>query len=1625
MKNFISLRTHQLLITMCFLFSTGALMAQTSVQDFGSGTGTFSSKTGSSSFIPNPTSGTTYVRCADASVSINLENTGNPLGTTGSFLKAQAYSSGGVTKASPILNYTAGTEFYTSFTILFGDASAGSTASSGEWYFFQGDGASFGDNNGFTGNQVFLGFKYTFSSGGVVNMDYRNGSSWTSTGTPLSQGTVYKFEIVGNNGSSTINYNYSGSPASLNTNKFDLYLNGVQIGSGLSKGQLANNASIKSSMFYGISSTGSVAHIFVDDVIIYNSVPVNIGAIPAPVVNAPGSTLAGNYGTAFSYFVDATNSPTSYAVESGSLPAGISLNPTTGELFGTPTETGFFSVDISATNGGGTSPAVTHDFQIDMGNQTISFGSLAGAVYGDPNITLTATASSGLPITYFSNNPFVATVSGDQVTIVGAGTATITATQDGDVNYNAAADVAHDLVVAKASQTITFGALSDKLTSDAPFTLTATASSGLPVSYSSSDNSVISISGNTATVEGVGIATITASQVGNDNYEAAADVYQDQLVADANKTDQTITFGALSNATYGDAAISLSATASSGLQVSYLSSDNSVATVSGNTLTIVGVGTATITASQDGDNTYNPAPNVDQSITIDAKGLSLSGLVANDKIYDGNTNATLDESGASLVGVVGLEDVSYSVSGTFASADAGTGITVNLVANLSGVDAGNYFYSGPATLSANINKAPQTITFGALSNKNTNDVPFALTATSSSGLTISYSSSNPAVATVSGDVVTVVGAGTTMITASQAGDNNYDAATPVDQGLLVLLAPDVVMWDFGTATADKNPTSGVPVTNLSFSSVEQGNNYNTSQTITQVNTTSKSTPAPPFSGNYNVSSTAYNGNTGLDLNVNAYFEFTLTPANGYQVSLSSLVTGTRSTATGPKTLGVVTSADGFASTIGTVDVSGNGTNWVKEDFNISTVTSSSPLSVRIYGYDGTGTVVTNSSANNWRLDDLTIEVQVEALPGCSGTPDAGTIASNDGYSICAGGNVNLEASNQSSLSEDGISYQWYSSLDNNSFSPVPSANAATLNTGSLSQTTYYYFEVTCSHSAQSAVSNTISIVVNQAPAKPEISGSHSVCNNSTTSLTSTLAPVGGSYQWYDGANPVGTNTSTYDAGAGNYSVVITSQEGCVSEASDGFVVTESGAISAPIVDGIVNVCPYVGTNEQLTYTVTPDANVQSYTWVVPPTVNIINGQGTGTLVITLEPGFTAAANKQLRVTAHGCGESLMSIFYLLAQAPGTPSTISGPANACDFIDSQNEATYSIVPVPAAMGYNWTFPVGVTLNSYEDNGATAKVSFTNSFVSSSISVRAINACGTSAARSINVMRISPSVPGLITGPNNACMYMPTPNNPAGVNATYSVANYPSATSFVWTLPTGVNLINQSNNGAEDEILVSFTSAYVGGNIAVKAVNNCGESALRSFTIAMNRPGATGAIDIVANQEDCPNRSFTYSIPAIPSNTAELLWSVPTGADITLGQGTVSIDVTYDDNSIVGDVSVVAVNGCGQSAIRKVKIKLPECVYDIRTPLTVISGVETEILEAGIFPNPSSSDFRLRVKGTTSEKMVIRVYDLSGRTVEVIKANPGETITFGNHLKPGTYMVEVINGTQRKVSRIVKL
>lgn len=176
------------------------------------------------------------------------------------------------------------------------------------------------------------------------------------------------------------------------------------------------------------------------------------------------------------------------------------------------------------------------------------------------------------------------------------------------------------------------------------------------------------------------------------------------------KAPQSITFDLLPASVYGDAEFDLTATASSGLPVSFSSSDESVAVVSGSTVSIVGVGTTSITASQDGDAQYFAADPVVRELVVERKVLNVTGALVESRPYDGTTNAVI--TGASLDGVVGSDDVTLSGAdaGVFAQAEVGTGIAVSAEMEITGTDTANYTFMAPAGLSADISARELIVT---------------------------------------------------------------------------------------------------------------------------------------------------------------------------------------------------------------------------------------------------------------------------------------------------------------------------------------------------------------------------------------------------------------------------------------------------------------------------------------------------------------------------------------------------------------------------------------------------------------------------------------------------------------------------------------------------------------------------------------------------------------------------------------------------------------------------------------------------------------------------------------------------------------------------------------------------
>jgi hypothetical protein len=177
--------------------------------------------------------------------------------------------------------------------------------------------------------------------------------------------------------------------------------------------------------------------------------------------------------------------------------------------------------------------------------QTINFTSPApaGAAFGGPTYSPTAIATSGLEVALSidASAAAVCSLTGADVSFIGVGTCVINANQAGDATYLAAPQVEQSFPVAKANQSITFGALANKTLDDPDFAIGATATSGLPVSFASLTTPVCTVAGTTVHLVAAGTCTIQASQAGDSNWNAASPVSQSFTVSPSSTGRPTTT----------------------------------------------------------------------------------------------------------------------------------------------------------------------------------------------------------------------------------------------------------------------------------------------------------------------------------------------------------------------------------------------------------------------------------------------------------------------------------------------------------------------------------------------------------------------------------------------------------------------------------------------------------------------------------------------------------------------------------------------------------------------------------------------------------------------------------------------------------------------------------------------------------------------------------------------------------------------------------------------------------------------------------------------------------------------------------------------------------------------------
>lgn len=457
--------------------------------------------------------------------------------------------------------------------------------------------------------------------------------------------------------------------------------------------------------------------------------------------------------------------------------------------------------------------------------------------FGDDDFTLTGTSSSTGAISYTVSDTTVATVSGNTITIVGAGTTSITLTQASDANYNSATATI-TLTVNKATPSYTVTDVTktyDDPAFDIDSSMLVSSSTGT-LTFTVSDTTVATLTGtNTLNIQGAGSTVITAVQSATNNYESGTTSF----TLSVDKNNAVIlnnSSSALSDVTlvFSDPSFAKTATSSSTGVFTFSSSDTDVITLSTTATTttsktvshtIAGTGTSIITVSQAADANYNAA-TVSYTVTVTKANPNLSALSDITKTYGAaddtvvNTLSTTtaiqySSSNPSVVQIASTQVGSDTQTATLSFTGAGTAI---VTATLS--ETANY-ESATTSFTVTVNKATPTLSGFADITKTYGDADFSLVQpTSTSGGGFTYASSNTATATISGDTVSISHSGEVVITATQAANANYEAGTisltltinKASQSINVDPLPSTKpLKDFTTIPLTATSSSGNPV----------------------------------------------------------------------------------------------------------------------------------------------------------------------------------------------------------------------------------------------------------------------------------------------------------------------------------------------------------------------------------------------------------------------------------------------------------------------------------------------------------------------------------------------------------------------------------------------------------------------------------------------------------------------------------------------------------------------------------------------------------------------------------------------------------------------------------------------
>ncbi|MBN8694904.1 MAG: VCBS repeat-containing protein [Bacteroidetes bacterium] len=689
-------------------------------------------------------------------------------------------------------------------------------------------------------------------------------------------------------------------------------------------------------------------------------------------------------------------------------------------------------------------------------------------------------------------------------------------------------------------------------------------------------------------------------------------------------------------------------------------------------------------------------------------------------------------------------------------------------------------------------------------------------------------------------------------------------------------------------------------------------------------------------GNYCV----YDGNsnsvtvTGLESNTN--YVFSVYEYNGalnceynYLVSGTSGIASVTTNNTTP-TLTAISNPASICQNTGlqTINLSGIGTGSGNEvqtltvtatSSNIGliphpTVTYTSPNATGslsytpVNGVSGTAiiTVTVNDGASNNNIVTRTFTVTVDHLPT---TSVAGT-----NQQICP--SVGTLAGNTPAYGT-GL---WTIIATTNGAITITDPNDPTTTVNNFNINDSATFRWTISNGACASSGNNVRVKRISCPTTADFTvNSTSECLNINPTVTFTNASVASgatiiSWNWSFGAGAfpanatgAGPHTVTYST-AGAKTIVLSVQDNLSAtdtEIKTGFVTINDVPEPATNISGSTTVCQgQTGVN----YSVAAVNGATGYTWNLPSGATLISGVNTNS--ITVDFGTNAiSGNISVRGT-NSCGNGTLSANFPVTvnPLPAAAGTISGSTSVCEGTSS---VAYSIPTAANATSYTWNINGGASIVTGAGTNAITVNYPLGTVADGTLSVYATNSCGNGTSNAINI-----SIDSLPEAADQIAGQALITTCPSTTGVQYSIPLVNNATTYNWTVPTGVTITSGTGTNV---ITVDYTPSAVSGNITVTPSNTCGDGAMSTLSVTVNTlPDMAGSISGSDSLTVCPaSNGINFSLASV-FNADYYIWSLPSGATIVSGDSTNSISVNFADTAQSGTITVTPTNACGTGA-----------------------------------------------------------------------------------------------------------